>query len=138
MSLIENGIYRIRNGEFPRFVADLVNGVPHGPISAHTEESDNVNDQWRVINVGDGGNQIMLENMAAPGSFALSAQFPDNNLFGSHVQMEWTVVKADYGYYLQTPNGQCVWELPEGADYVQIMVALHTAKNNTKWTFDKV
>lgn len=47
-----DGIYKIRNGEYTHFVADLIGGTSHGPISAYTERASNQHDKVCAISRG--------------------------------------------------------------------------------------
>ncbi|KAF8556555.1 hypothetical protein OG21DRAFT_1506498 [Imleria badia] len=138
--LIPDGVYKIRNGEFHLYLADLINGNPLGAISGYKEVEDGLYNRWKLQNRGGGGNQITIQNDAVHGSFA-NVRKEDSGapLVGSKDHAVWTVVKVDEGmFYLQSEDGQYVWELPKGADYEPIVLRPHTAKENQKWTFEIV
>ncbi|KAG6377936.1 hypothetical protein JVT61DRAFT_14728 [Boletus reticuloceps] len=111
--LVPNGVYEIRNVEYSRVVADLINGVQGGPIMGYIDRPTNVNDkvcavlcrgpyslvlQWEITNVGGGGNEIIIESVSTPGNFASAEQFPGAELVGTGDNTVWTVVMVDVGF----------------------------------------
>ena len=52
MAFIPDGVYKIHNVEFPKFVADLIDGIPRGPISGYQERPSNRNDKACAILCG--------------------------------------------------------------------------------------
>ncbi|KAG6377940.1 hypothetical protein JVT61DRAFT_14733 [Boletus reticuloceps] len=136
---VPNGVYKIRNVEFSGDVAGLVGGVSIGTLVGFIDRRpSNPNTLWRIVNVGGGGNEITIESVSAPGSFASADQYPDALVAGSGDQTVWTVVKEDRGYYLQSPNAQLVWQLTRDGKCAPIVLIPFTAQDNTKWTFDRV
>ena len=47
--LIPDGIYKIHSGQFPGYVADLIDGVPGGPISAYKDSHLHTHDKVRSV-----------------------------------------------------------------------------------------
>ncbi|KAF8126359.1 hypothetical protein EV363DRAFT_1526774 [Boletus edulis] len=135
---IPDGVYKIRNVEFSRSVAGLMGRTMMGPILGFTDRPDNTNTLWRINNVGDGGNEIIIGSMFPPRTFANADQFPGGRLFASPDQTVWTVVKQDRGYYLQSPNAEFVWQLTRDGDGALIVLIPFTAQSNTQWTFERV
>ncbi|KAF8548795.1 hypothetical protein OG21DRAFT_1500809 [Imleria badia] len=135
--LIPNGVYKIRNSQFSTHVADLSDGNPLGKIVAWEDVETSSWDKWRVQNHGAGGNQVTIENVLVPGSFAYVQQKDAGApLVGSRSPTLWTVVKLDQGkFYIQTEDGQLVWELPKGIDCEEIVLHHHTGQAKQKWTF---
>ncbi|KAF8554075.1 hypothetical protein OG21DRAFT_1509400 [Imleria badia] len=132
--LIPNGVYKIWGGPY---VANLSNGTPSGNIVA----GENVETswiKWRIQNRGDGGNQVTIENILLPGIFAYVEQ--ENTgapLVGSPRPTLWTLVKLDEGtFYIQTEDGQNVWELPRIVHGQPIVLHPHSGQVNQKWRFD--
>ncbi|KAF8439761.1 hypothetical protein L210DRAFT_3645758 [Boletus edulis BED1] len=134
-SFIPDGVYRIRNVQFSHSVAG-VRGPTIGPIVGFTE-SQGPNGLWRIQNVGDGGNEIIIESMFPPGIFASADQFSGGQLIASPNRTVWTVVKQDRGYYLQSPNAELVWMLTRDGDGAPIVLVPFTGQYNTQWTFDR-
>ncbi|KAF8126311.1 hypothetical protein EV363DRAFT_585319 [Boletus edulis] len=54
---VPNGVYKIRNVEFSRNVAGLIQGATGGPILGFTDRPGNPNAWWRIRNVGSGGQR---------------------------------------------------------------------------------
>ncbi|KAF8428484.1 hypothetical protein L210DRAFT_3645726 [Boletus edulis BED1] len=133
---IPNGVYKIRNVAFPSIVASMVSGVQQ-PIMGLNDNPTIGSDKWRIINIGGGGNEVYIQN-ADTGTYASAQQFPDAQLFGSYDSLIWTVVKEDRGYYLQSPNAKYVWWLTEDRVFAPIKLSDFTAKDDTKWTFDRI
>jgi len=52
VALIPNGVYKLRNGQYTDYVADLIDGVRGGPISAYKENPANRNDKVRAFLCG--------------------------------------------------------------------------------------
>ncbi|KAF8126302.1 hypothetical protein EV363DRAFT_1268573 [Boletus edulis] len=135
---VPNGVYKIRNVEFSHEVAGLVGGVSIGTLVGFIDPPGNPSTLWRIKNVGGGGDEITIESVSSPGSFASAVQYPDELIAGSGDQTVWTVVKEDRGYYLQSPNGELVWQLTRNGKCAPIVLIPFTAQDNTKWTFDRV
>ncbi|KAG6377881.1 hypothetical protein JVT61DRAFT_14667 [Boletus reticuloceps] len=135
---IPDGVYRIRNAEFTRNVAGLLEGGRGGPILGFIDRPGSPNALWRIKNVGDGGNEIIIGSVFPPGTFASAEQFPNAPLFGSPGQTVWTIVKVDRGYYLQSPNAEFVWQLTRDGDFAPIVLFPFTGQYNTQWTFERV
>jgi len=137
---IPDSIYKIRNVEFSREVAGLVQGVTEGPVLGFVDRPGNINTWWRIRNVGGGGNEITIESVSASGSFASAVQSPGAELLGSPDPTVWTVVKleVDRGYYLQSPDAQFVWQLTRDGDYAPIVLIEFTGQSNTEWTFEQI
>ncbi|KAF8439769.1 hypothetical protein L210DRAFT_3504220 [Boletus edulis BED1] len=134
---VPDGVYKIRNVEFSRSVAGMIGRTMMGPILGFTD-SQGPNGLWRIKNVGGGGNEIIIESMFPPGTFASADQFPGGRLIASPNLTVWTVVKQDRGYYLQSPNAEFVWQLTRDGDGAPIVLVPFTGEYNTQWTFDRV
>ncbi|KAF8439716.1 hypothetical protein L210DRAFT_3645725 [Boletus edulis BED1] len=131
---IPDGVYVILNFA-SNVIVCLKNGVPGGPIVG-CRDSSGTCQQWKIKNIGGGGNQITIESVCAPGSFVNADQLQGSPLFGAPEQTIWTVVKVDRGYYLQSPDAGFVWQFDsEGAP---IVLVHHTAMDNTRWVFEIV
>ncbi|KAF8428485.1 hypothetical protein L210DRAFT_947871 [Boletus edulis BED1] len=93
---IPDGVYVILNFA-SNVIVCLKNGVPGGPIVG-CRDSSGTCQQWKIKNIGGGGNQITIESVCAPGSFVNADQLQGSPLFGAPEQTIWTVVKVDRGY----------------------------------------
>ncbi|KAI9569207.1 hypothetical protein HD554DRAFT_2038378 [Boletus coccyginus] len=126
VALIPNGIYQIQNGQYPDSLATYLAPEPGAPILGYPRFSPPEQKQeWKVTNQGDGGNQVTIESVSAPGSFATVAGFFDGAPLFAKAPTVWTVVKVDGGkYYLQSPDGKFVWQLPGGAPYTEVLLCI--------------
>ncbi|KAI9455883.1 hypothetical protein HD554DRAFT_2178305 [Boletus coccyginus] len=138
MPTIENGIYKIQNVKFSNYVADFTDGPP-GPIYVWEKHPDNRNDRWCIRNVGD-SNQVTIESVSYSGNYATVQS--GSSLVGNKQPTVWSLVQlgpTNTGpFYIQTPNGQLVWQLPKGANRQEIFLEAHSGQDDEKWTFDKV
>lgn len=48
-ALIPDGVWKIRNVKYPGYIADLIDGIPGGPICAYRDSSTNTNDKVRAV-----------------------------------------------------------------------------------------
>ncbi|KAI9570803.1 hypothetical protein HD554DRAFT_2081328 [Boletus coccyginus] len=146
MPVVPDGVYKIFNVQYPTQVADLVNGGP-GPIDGRTDR-DAYNDKWKVKNTYQGvdSNEITIESVTSPGTYAYTDQAQVRALGGggpligsSLPATKWTVVKnsAEPGKYrIQSPNSVYIWQLPVENTHIilsQYLPGLET--NKAKWTF---
>ncbi|KAI9567955.1 hypothetical protein HD554DRAFT_2039333 [Boletus coccyginus] len=123
-ALIPDGVWKIRSVAFPGYIADLIDGIPGGPICAYTDSSSNTNDKWKITNHGDGGNQVTIESYSVGGNFATVVPpfYPGSSLVAFQPSTLWTVVNVGGGkYYFQSPDGQYVWQLPRGEDREKVL-----------------
>ncbi|KAG6377938.1 hypothetical protein JVT61DRAFT_14730 [Boletus reticuloceps] len=132
---IPDGTYVIRSVA-SKDVVCLKNGVPGGPIVGCRDSPGYRCQQWKFKNIGEGGNEVIIESVCAPESFVNAGQFEGSPLFGAPAQTIWTIVKVDRGYYLQSPDADFVWQFD--AEGAPIVLVRHTAKDNTRWLFDNV
>ncbi|KAF8439707.1 hypothetical protein L210DRAFT_3630665 [Boletus edulis BED1] len=123
----------------PPFVSNDVVGLnDRGLIQGFADRLGIPNPLWRIRNVGGGGNEMIIENVFAPGNFASAEQLPNAELFGSPDQWVWTLVRQDRGYYLQSPNARLVWQLTRDGDDAPIVLIPFTGQDDTQWTFDRI
>ncbi|KAF8126362.1 hypothetical protein EV363DRAFT_1298733 [Boletus edulis] len=135
---IPDGVYKIRNVEFSHSVAGLKGRIIMGPILGFADDRPgNTNTLWRIDNVGDGGNEIIIGSVFPPSTFVDADQFLGGELFASPDQTVWTVVKQDRGYYLQSPNAEVVWQLTSDRNGAPIRLFPFTGQYNTQWTFER-
>ena len=89
--LIPNGIYQIQNDQYSGNLVTYLAPQPGGPILGYTQISPpdvkqevravicrglySPVQQWLITNEGDGGNQVTIESVSTPGSFATAAGF---------------------------------------------------------------
>ncbi|KAI9570805.1 hypothetical protein HD554DRAFT_2169944 [Boletus coccyginus] len=139
MPVVPDGTYKIFNVQFSTQVADLVTGGP-GPIDGITDQNAH-NDKWKVKNTyqGTDSNEITIESVKSPGTYAYADQAQGAPVFGSSNAIKWTVVRneAEPGKYrIQSPNSVYIWQLPaENTNIVVIQYPPTPEANKTKWTF---
>ncbi|KAF8126303.1 hypothetical protein EV363DRAFT_1453028 [Boletus edulis] len=134
---IPDGVYVIRNVGSGDVVC-LKNGAPGGPIVGCQDGPGYPCERWnlwRIKNIGGGGNQVTIESVCVPGSFANADESQDAPLFGAPARTIWTIVKVDRGYYLQSPDADFVWQADVEGE--PIVLVHHTAEDNTRWVFLK-
>lgn len=135
-AFVPNGIYKLHSVEYFTLVMDVASSGNHvvGSKDAPPSTPPSQRQDWDVENVGSGGNVITIRNQGANGYLALDG----TQAVVGPKPVQWTVVKVDKGYNLQTADASMVLAMMGSTPGAPVEAQGHNGQYNQQWTFGRV